>query len=236
MIVKLNDTPSNVYIYKSEGGKNKKYAEYIVNYCKTLGLLAQNKLCVRCSPHLALCLAKACAEKGVTLYAVTGAAGTVKEELEKMGVVLYQMSGAYLDSVADAVSKGAYYFDQFSSQAAIEYYKTVAATAAAELGFKPDNFVDFIGSGATLAGFASALVNTKCYYARMCDNDVDYAKNPLMASVKDKVEMLRVDKSKVYALQQKYASQNIGVVNIGTMAALKAAQGLVGTVLIYWQD
>ena len=55
MIIKFSDMPS-VYVYKSEGGKNKKYAEFIVGYCKAVGLMPNNKLCVRCSPHLALCL------------------------------------------------------------------------------------------------------------------------------------------------------------------------------------
>ena len=70
MIIKFSDMPS-VYVYKSEGGKNKKYAEFIVGYCKAVGLMPNNKLCVRCSPHLALCLAAACEKHGGGLNVVT---------------------------------------------------------------------------------------------------------------------------------------------------------------------
>ena len=106
----------------------------------------------------------------------------------------------------------------------------------AELGFTPDNFVDFIGSGATLAGFASALGNTRCYRAGMCDRDPDLSKNPMLAPVADKITKIKVEKTDVYAMQQKYAEEAVGQVNIGTVAALKAAENLQGTTLIYWQD
>ena len=235
MIIKFSDMPS-VYVYKSEGGKNKKYAEFIVGYCKAVGLMPNNKLCVRCSPHLALCLASACEKHGVGLYVVTGASGGVKENLEKMGAVVYPMAGGFQAGIDDAVSKGAYHYDQFTNPASAEYYKSVAAAAVAELGFTPDNFVDFIGSGATLAGFASALGNTRCYRAGMCDRDPDLSKNPMLAPVADKITKIKVEKTDVYAMQQKYAEEAVGQVNIGTVAALKAAENLQGTTLIYWQD
>ena len=130
MIIKFSDMPS-VYVYKSEGGKNKKYAEFIVGYCKAVGLMPNNKLCVRCSPHMALCLAAACEKHGVGLYVVTGASGGVKENLEKMGAVVYPMAGGFQAGIDDAVSKGAYRYDQFTNPASAEYYKSVAAAAVA---------------------------------------------------------------------------------------------------------
>ena len=238
MIEKLSVAPE-VFVYKNPEGKNKSFANFIVRHCLAKNLLMQNKLCVRCSPLLALSLAEACKSAGVKFYAVTGASDAIKVSLLSLGAQVYEMKNGWQAMINKAVAEGAYYFDQFGDVAVVEYYASEAKKAESELGFRPDYFVDFAGSGATLAGFALSLIGTKCVFGKMCNDLKDFDKKIHLKKVESLVDVVKVEKTDVYALQELYSkSPEIGKANIGSFVSLKTAQLLSqkGRVLIYWEN
>ena len=63
---------------------------------------------------------------------------------------------------------GAYCYDQFKDESHVEYYERLAYELLDGFDEKIDCYIDRVGSGATMAGFAKVLkekCNTKSYYA-----------------------------------------------------------------------
>ena len=183
MIEKLSVAPE-VFVYKNPEGKNKSFANFIVRHCLAKNLLMQNKLCVRCSPLLALSLAEACKSAGVKFYAVTGASDAIKVSLLSLGAQVYEMNEA-----------------------------------------------DRAGSFADLSEHG--------VFGKMCNDLKDFDKKTHLKKVESLVDVVKVEKTDVYALQELYSkSAEIGKANIGSFVSLKTAQLLSqkGRVLIYWEN
>ena len=73
----------------------------------------------------------------------------------------------------------------------------------------------------------------------MCNDLKDFDKKTHLKKVESLVDVVKVEKTDVYALQELYSkSPEIGKANIGSFVSLRTAQLLSqkGRVLIYWEN
>lgn len=256
MIINLNAFAENangtIQAYKNPKGKNAALAEYIVNACQSQGRLLNNKLSIASSGRFAVEIAKVCRQKNIDFLPILGVYEDTKSFniINSLGYGIDRTPAQEKESaIARLTQQGWYYFDQFTDPIMVEFYKSEAQKALAELGKAPDVFIDFMGSGATMRGFYETLKNFGCAfgYSNSCyRDDKKYDKKPFIKDLVNSqtIQLVDVQANLAGHLAFRYQQGEFGIMGDAARTFFTSVQGALNwlqinqgkTVLLYWED
>lgn len=247
----LENTPGSLFAYKKPTGKNHSLAEHIINTCQQQGRLYSNKFSIASSGRFAVEIAKICKMLGIDFLPILGKFEDPLsfKQINDMGFNIDRTpSEEKAQRIHELKQEGWYYFDQFTDPIMVNYYHNEAQLALNEFGKKPDAFIDFMGSGATMRGFYETLKNTcELYFSNSCYRDErKYEKKPFIKDLinSQEIKIIDVHGSLAGHLYFRYQNGEFEQFGYAARSFFTSVQGAINwlqenpnkTVLLYWED
>ena len=242
----LENTPGSIYAYKKQNGKNQSLAEHIIITCKNQGRLYNNKFSIASSGRFAVEIAKKCKQYGIDFLPILGKFEDPLsfKQINDMGFNIDRTpTNEKVQRIQELQAQGWYYFDQFTDPIMVEYYRSESQRALNELGYYPDVFIDFMGSGATMRGFYETLKNScELYFSNSCYRDEKPFIKDLINS--QEIKIIDVHGSLAGHLYFRYQNGEFEQFGYAARSFFTSIQGAINwlqenpgkTVLLYWED